>query len=126
MIFTHRAKLNAKGIENQIEENAKSINLMLKHTYPFSANLPKKGFDIKEYATVYELCIGSLAAKLLNTQPELSILMPCRINVYEIKGECFVSTPDLGIQLEVLKCKDDLKKEILSLYDDMIAMIKKW
>lgn len=126
MIFTHKTKLDCKTIESRIEEDSKKINLMLKHHFPFSQNLPENGFDIKEYASVFELCRGSVAAKLLNTQPELNVLMPCRINLYEINGESFVSTPDLTAQLEILFCEDNLKKEILGLYEDIKQMITKW
>ena len=56
MIFIHKSKLDCKSIENKIENDAKEINLTLKHTFPFSQNLPQNGFEIKEYASVFELC----------------------------------------------------------------------
>ena len=126
MIFIHRSKLTAKEIEAQIEEDSKAINLALKHHFPFSQNLPQNGFDINEYASVFELCRGSVAQHLLNTQPELNILMPCRISVYEKDGISYVSTPDLTVQLEMLGCKGELKKDILGLYSDIKSMIEKW
>ena len=126
MIFIHKSKLDCKSIENKIEQDSKKINLILKHTFPFSQNLPQNGFDIKEYASVFELCRASLAQKLLNTQPELNILMPCRISVYEKNGVSYISTPDLTIQLEMLGCEEELKKDILSLYGDIKSMIEKW
>ena len=126
MIFIHKAKFDCKLIEKRIEEDAKEINLMLKHTFPFSQNLPQNGFEIKEYASVFELCRGSVAQNLLNTQPELNILMPCRISVYEKDGVSFVSTPDLTVQLEILNCNEELKRDILDLYTDIKSMIEKW
>ena len=126
MIFTHKTKLTSKEIEVKIEEDSKAINLALKHHFPFSQNLPKSGFDINEYASVFELCRGGVAQKLLNTQPELNILMPCRISVYDKDGVTFVSTPDLTVQLDMLGCHDELKKDILGLYADIKSMIEKW
>ena len=126
MIFIHKPKLSCEEIEDRIEEDAKKINLMLKHHYPFSANLPEMGFKINEYAGVFELCKGGLAAKLLNIQPELNILMPCRISVYRKDGVNYVSTPDLSVQLEILGCDKVLKKDILSLYEEITSMIKNW
>ena len=52
--------------------------------------------------------------------------MPCRISLYEKNGESFVSTPDLTVQLEILSCEDNLKEEILGLYEDIKQMITKW
>jgi uncharacterized protein (DUF302 family) len=126
MIFTHKPKLDCKSIEKIIENDAKEIALMLKHTFPFSQNLPQNGFEINEYASVFELCRGSVAQNLLNTQPELNILMPCRISVYEKDGVSYVSTPDLTVQLEILGCNEELKKDILGLYEDIKSMIEKW
>jgi uncharacterized protein (DUF302 family) len=126
VIFTHRTTLSCKEIETCIEEDAKAFGLMMKKHYPFSKNLPNNGFDIKEHASVFELCKPSTAAELLNTQPELNILMPCRISVFEKDGISYVSTPDLKMQLEVLDCEVELKKEIIDLYDKIIIMIKEW
>ena len=124
MIYTHKPKLNSTQIEERIEEDGKKIGLVLKKHFPFSKNLPENGFDIKEHASVFELCKMSMAAKLLNTQPELNVLMPCRISIYDKNGETFVSTPDMSIQLEMFDCDEDLKKEILELYEDIMTMIK--
>ena len=126
MIFTHRTALNCKEIEARIEEDTKVFGLMMKKHFPFSKNLPNNGFEIKEHASVFELCKPSTAAELLNTQPELNVLMPCRISVFEKDGVSYVSTPDLNVQLEILHCEAELKKEIIDLYEKIIAMIKGW
>lgn len=126
MIFTHQTKLTCSQVEERIEEDAKSFGLMMKKHFPFSKNLPEAGFEIKEHASVFELCKPSLAAYLLNTQPELSVLMPCRISVYENEGQCFVSTPDINFSLQSIECDEELKKDIFNLYDNIITMIKGW
>ncbi|MCU7940052.1 MAG: DUF302 domain-containing protein [gamma proteobacterium symbiont of Bathyaustriella thionipta] len=127
LVFTHKASNDFKTIEDRIEEDAKAIGLGLKKVYPFSVNLPEQqGLEINEAASVYELCMPSLAADLLNTQPELNVLMPCRISLYEKQGEVFVSTPDLEVQLDALGCQDELKTGIIELYKKMIEMIKSW
>ena len=127
LIFTHKATSTFEEIEKRVEGDAKEIGLGLKKVYPFSKNLPEQqGFEINEAASVYELCMPSLAAELLNTQPELNVLMPCRISLYEKEGEVFISTPDLTVQLEALGCKDELKSNILDLYVKMVEMIERW
>lgn len=126
MIFIYQPRLNCSQIEERIEEDAKNFGLMMKKHFPFSKNLPENGFKIKEYASVFELCKAPVAAKLLNTQPKLNVLMPCRISVYQKEGQCYVSTPDLRVQLKMLDCEESLKVEILDLYENIITMIKKW
>lgn len=127
LVFTHSAANSFANIEKRVEEDAKKIGLGLKKIYPFSVNLPEQqGFDINEAASVYELCMPSLAADLLNSQPELNVLMPCRISLYEKNAEVFVSTPNLVVQLDALGCEEPLKGQILDLYGKMIEMIKGW
>lgn len=126
MIFTFETKQNCTQIEDRIEEDAKAFGLMLKKYFPFSKNLAEAGFEIKEHASIFELCKAPIAAKLLNTHPELSVLIPCRISIFEKEKICYASTPDLLVLLENLECSEELKKEILDLYKNIITMIKGW
>lgn len=126
MIFTHKTELDCETIEARIEDDAKAFGLMMKKHYPFSKNLPDNGFKINEHASVFELCKPSIAANLLNTQPELNVLMPCRISVYQKDGVSYVSTPDLEAELKMLGCQEELKSEIIGLYNDMVFMMKSW
>ncbi len=126
MIFTHPCKLTCPQIEERIADEAKNFGLMMKKHFPFSKNLPESGFEIKEHASVFELCKPSLAASLLNTHPELNVLMPCRVSVYEKEGKTFVSTPDLNFLLDLIECDAELKKDIFNLYENIITMIKGW
>jgi len=123
MVFTVQTKLSCEQIENQIEEDSDKFNLLLKKHFAFSNKLP----NINNYASVFELCNMKLAAKLLNTQNNLSILMPCRINVYEQDGKSYAATPDLTIMLSSFDIKDEeLKKDILDLYNEITTMLKSW
>ena len=86
MISTYATKLSCEEIEKRIEDDAKLFGLMMKKHFPFSKNLPESGFQINEHVSVFELCKAPIAAKLLNTHPELNVLLPCRISVYEKGG----------------------------------------
>ena len=127
LVFTHKAASSFDEIEARVEKDAEALGLELKKHYPFSKNLPaQKGLEIKEDASVYELCNAPLAAELLNTQPELNVLMPCRISIYAKDGEVFVTIPNLETQLEALGAEGELKANILDLYARMVEMIKAW
>jgi len=127
LIYTHKASLSFEEIGTRVEDDAKAIGLELKKVYPFSKNLPElQGFAVEHPASVYELCLPSLAADLLNTQPELNVLMPCRISLYEKNSEVFVSTPNLVMQLDALGCEEALKEQILELYGKILEMIQAW
>jgi len=126
MIFMCQTKLSCGEVEKRIEDDAKTFGLMMKKHFPFSKNLPEAGFVVNGHASVFELCKPSLAAELLNTYPELNVLMPCRISVFEKENICYASTPNLHVQLAAVECSEALKKDILDLYEDIITMIKGW
>jgi len=126
MIYTLETKLNCEEIEAKIEEQAEGFGLMMKKHYPFSKNLPKSGFDINTHVSVFELCKAPIAAKVLNTHPEFSILLPCRISVFKKEGKCYVSTHNLSLIFENLECEASLKEEILGLYKNITDMMKSW
>ncbi|WP_197919113.1 DUF302 domain-containing protein [Thiosulfatihalobacter marinus] len=127
LVFTHTAAGTFDEIEARVEADGEAIGLELKKHYPFSKNLPaQKGLEIKEDASVFELCNAPLAAELLNTQPELNVLMPCRISIYAKDGEVFVTIPNLETQLAALGAEGELKANILDLYAKMVEMIKAW
>lgn len=126
MIFTHKTRLSCDEIESRIEGDAKQFGLMMKTHYPLSEHLPANGFEVNEHSSVFELCKPSVAAKVLNTQPELNILMPCRISVFEKDGISYVSTPNLEELLKALDYEIKLQDEILDLYGQIRAMIKGW
>lgn len=126
MIFTARTKQNCTQVEERIEDDAKAYGLMMKKHFPFSKQLPEAGFEINEHASVFELCKPSVAAKLLNSHPELNVLMPCRISVYVKDKICYASTLNLQVLLAQLECSEELKIEILDLYKDITTMIKGW
>jgi uncharacterized protein (DUF302 family) len=127
LVITRKAASTFDEIEARVEKDAQALGLELKKHYPFSKNLPaQKGLEIKEDASVYELCNAPLAAELLNTQQELNVLMPCRISIYAKDGEVFVTIPNLETQLDALGAEGTLKDNILDLYAKMVAMIEAW
>ena len=126
LIYTHTPKLNSSEIEERFEEDAKETGLMLKKHFAFSKFLPEVGFEIKEYASVFELCKPSIAAKILNVRPELSIFMPCRISVFDKDGVTYVSTPDMSLHIDSMDLDDELKQEMSDVYNQMLGMIQKW
>jgi len=126
MIYTVETKISSKEVEKRIEEDAKAFGLMMKKHYPFSQNLPKAGFPIKAHISVFELCKMPIAAKVLNTHSEFSLLLPCRISVFEKEGKSYASTHDLISIFESLDCEPELEKEILGLSKEITQMMNAW
>ncbi|HIC43970.1 MAG TPA: DUF302 domain-containing protein [Sulfurimonas sp.] len=126
MIYTIETKRSCEEVEEKVEEESKSFGLILKKHYPFSKHLPQTGLAINNHASVFELCKAPIAAKVLNAHPELSLLLPCRISIFEKEGRSYASTHDLLSLFENLECEAQLKEEILGLYKNITDMMKSW
>ncbi len=75
----------------QIKEQAASHSFRVLHIHDVMATLGEKGFEIKPLKII-EICNAKYANTALQEDITVSLLMPCRINVYENEnGEVIIS-----------------------------------
>lgn len=60
------------------------------HVHDIKEILAVKGFQ-QEPLKIIEICSGKYADHFLNADRLISLCMPCRINVYKVNGETFIS-----------------------------------
>ncbi len=73
-----------------VEVAAKAQGFRVSNVHDIAASLRKDGIERKPVATV-EVCNSKLAAQVLQAEPRLATLMPCRIAVFEKDGQTVVS-----------------------------------
>lgn len=84
------SKLFAETVE-QVKEQAASHSFRVLHVHDVMATLGEKGFVIKPLEII-EVCNAKYANTALQVDITVSLLMPCRINVYESEnGEIIIS-----------------------------------
>ncbi|MDD3375452.1 MAG: DUF302 domain-containing protein [Candidatus Omnitrophica bacterium] len=67
-------------------------------TRNLNATLAKNGIEMKRPVRVVELCKGAYANDILQTNPEVSTLMPCAWGVYEGNdGKIYISGMNMGL-----------------------------
>ena len=59
-------------------------------TLNFKEILQKKGFDFKDEYLLLEACNPETAKQALETNPEVGLLLPCPIAVYQKNGENWI------------------------------------
>lgn len=76
----------------RIKAQAASHSFRVLHIHDVRATLSEKGFEIKPLKII-ELCNAKYANTALQVDITVSLLMPCRINVYvNENGEVIIST----------------------------------
>ncbi|MGY5149860.1 MAG: DUF302 domain-containing protein [Candidatus Nitrosopumilus sp. bin_68KS] len=93
MGFTHTVKTE-KGIDEAITDlshNLKEIGFGVLGTLDFKKILAEKGLEFADNYKLMEVCNPHLAKQVLETNPDLGLLLPCTIAVYQKNNENFIS-----------------------------------
>jgi len=88
------------GVEETCEK-LESAALALGWNVPSIRNLNqmvgKEGLSLNGKVRIVELCNAVYAKSVLDSDPEMSTLMPCALGVYEKNGRTFVTSMNVGL-----------------------------
>ena len=93
MGFSYTLKTQ-KGIEQvilDITTNLSGIKFGVLGTLNFKEIFAKKGIDFQSEYRLLEICEPATAKQVLESDPDIGLLLPCTIAVYEKGGENFIS-----------------------------------
>jgi len=91
--FTHTVKTQ-KRIDDVIidlTKNLKEIGFGVLETLDFKKILSEKGLEFADDYKLMEVCNPHLAKQVLEANPDLRLLLPCTIAVYQKDDENFIS-----------------------------------
>ena len=101
MIMTSEAKTNfsytvrtLKTINQAVDDmttSLKDVGFGILGTLDFKEILQKKGLDFKDEYRLLEVCNPGAAKQVLESNPEVGLLLPCTIAIYQKNNENFIS-----------------------------------
>ncbi|MCH9657974.1 DUF302 domain-containing protein [archaeon] len=93
MSFTHTIKTQKSidSVMTTITKNLKEIGFGVLETLDFKKILTDKGLEFSNDYKLMEVCHPSLAKQVLEANPDLGLLLPCTIAVYQKDNENFIS-----------------------------------
>ena len=93
MNFTHTVKTqkNIDEVIVDLTENLKEIGFGVLETLDFKKILTEKGLEFADNYKLMEVCNPHLAKQVLEANPDLGLLLPCTIAVYQKDNENFIS-----------------------------------
>ena len=83
-----------KTINQAVEDittNLKEVGFGVLGILNFKEILQKKGLEFKEEYMLLEVCNPSAAKQALESNPEIGLLLPCTIAIYQKNNENFIS-----------------------------------
>ena len=126
MIYKTTTQYPLATVKSQLEEHAKTVGFGVLGTYEFKNILKQKGYEIERDITVYELCNPVAAQSALDTLPEISVYLPCRLSVYEEDGKTVLATIGIEDMLGAVEVDDDFKKHMSEIFDKVRALMNAW
>lgn len=91
--FSYTVK-TLKTINQAVEDvtaSLKEVGFGVLGTLNFKEILQKKGLEFKEEYRLIEVCNPSAAKQALESNPEIGLLLPCTIAIYQNNNENFIS-----------------------------------
>jgi len=111
-------------IAEKVPAECEKNKFALLQTYIYHEIVASKGFPIDRKVYIYEICQAKVAAKMLTTNPEFSIFMPCKIVLFESEGKTVISTMNMDIVLKAVEENRDLYTEASSLFGSLKLMME--
>ena len=89
--FTVKTQKNIDDVIVQITKGLKEIGFGVLETLDFKKILSEKGLEFSDNYKLMEVCNPNLAKQVLESNPDLGLLLPCTIAVYQKDNENYIS-----------------------------------
>lgn len=126
MIYKINIEWPLETVKAQLEDKAKKVGFGILGSYEFKKILTTKGFPIEKDITVYELCNPAGAQKALNSMPDISVYLPCRLSVYEEDGGTTLATIGIEDMLQNVEVDEAFKSHMSEIFSNIRALMNAW
>ncbi|MDH3502537.1 MAG: DUF302 domain-containing protein [Nitrosopumilus sp.] len=107
-----------------ITENLNDIGFGVLETLDFKEIFEKKGIEFKKNYKLMEVCNPTTAKNVLETNPELGLLLPCTIAIYQENNQNIISLAKPTSLLSIVS-NDNLQKLAKEIEENLIEIIEK-
>ncbi|MEA2050051.1 MAG: DUF302 domain-containing protein, partial [Campylobacterota bacterium] len=83
-----------KALAESIKANGWSVAGKIRN---MNKTIQKHGLDFNREVRIIELCNAEYAKDMIETNPEISTMMPCAWGVYEKDGKILISAMNMGL-----------------------------
>lgn len=126
MSFTHTVKTqkNIDDVITTLTEDLKEIGFGVLETLDFKKILSEKNVELSNNYRLMEVCNPNLAKQVLEANPDLGLLLPCTIAVYQKDNENYISLARPTSLLSMVS-ENNLKFSGEEIENNLIKVIEK-
>lgn len=126
MIYTTTTIYPLETVKAQLATHAQKFGFGLLGSYEFKKILKSKGLELRRDITVFELCNPAGAKEALNTLPEISVYLPCRISLYSENGVTVLATIGIEDMLNSTSVSDEFKSIMERIFQNIRSVMNSW
>ena len=96
----------------------------IQHIHNVQETLKSKGIDLGNECQIVDICNPIVAEKFLSEDMSLSIIMPCKIAVYNQDGETMIAMNSLvqlvdDINPDLIELAQEVQEQLLEIIDEI-------
>ncbi|MDH5709641.1 MAG: DUF302 domain-containing protein [Hylemonella sp.] len=122
MYYTVETSKSFEQAATDLDAAVKRHGFGVLHVHDIGNTLRTKGQDFSENCRVFEVCNPAQAAKVLATEMQLNMALPCRISVYTEKGKTKIGMIKPADMLAMLS-KDPTLAQIAKEVDEKTTLM---
>jgi len=122
--YSIKTSKNINQIISDITKNLKEIDFGLLGTLDFKQIFEKKGIEFERNYKLLEICNPNAAKNILEANPDLGLLLPCTIAVYQKDSQNIISLAKPTSLLSIIS-DDNLQKLGSEIEEKLIEIIEK-
>ena len=124
MQYIEETSKSVAEVVAKIEERISEYKFGILHIHNVKETLISKGVDFKNECQVLDICNPNYANELLSGDMSLSVIIPCKISVYEEDGQTFIAMNSVSqlvddINPDFIETAQEINSTLLKLIDEV-------
>ena len=123
MLITFSSNKSISDVTQALEAAVKSHQFGVMQIHDLKESMTKKGIEFEKDCLIFEICQPEQAKKVLDQNMSISVVLPCRISIYEEEGGTTLATLKPTILLDLFNTPQ-LEKVAQEVEDTIVKIMK--
>ncbi len=119
MLYIEESSKSAKEVVKNIEDVIANYKFGILHMHNPKETLISKGLEFTNECYVLDVCNPKIAKEILDIDMSISSMVPCKISVYEDKGQTYIAMNS------ITQLIDDINPDLVHLGEEAQALLLK-
>lgn len=124
MQYIEESKKSVQEVVTCLEETVSKYKFGVQHIHNVKEKLKSKGVDLKNECQIVDICNPNIALEFLSQDMSMSIIMPCKISVYQEDNQTIIAMNSLtqlvdDINPDLIELAQNTQEILLQIIDDI-------